>query len=295
MKNYRGDDMQSLDRLKQFINCDWYLNHEIDVNKYYKLNAFAYRKIHSKEGFMHMAITTKNKDLNGFLYQPKTVESYIKKDTTNILELGSGQGANLKYIAERHPNISFVGIDLHPSINEKFDNVDLIKADYTNLIMIPDASQDIVYAFETLCYSRHKKRIFSEVERVLKPNGKFIIFDGYSDTIETKLNHKQKEVKKLVEHGMALSSFEYYENIEEYAKKNHFEITLIKDLSENVIPNMNRFKDIINRCMEKGILFKIICKILPKAFVGNAISGYLMADAVENNIFGYYEHIFTKK
>lgn len=287
--------MQSLDKLKQFIDCDWFLKNKVNINRYYKLNALAYRKIHSKEGFMHMAIETQNKDLNGFLYQPKTVESYINKNTTNILELGSGQGANLKYLASKHSNINFIGVDLNPSIKDKLDNVELIKADYNNLIMIPDASQDIVYAFETLCYAKNKKRIFSEVERVLKHNGKFIIFDGYSDSIEEKLNHKDIEIKKLVEAGMAVDCFEYYENMEDYARKNHFDITLIKDLSKNVIPNMNRFKRIVDRCMDKGIWFKILCKILPKAFVGNAISGYLMSDAVEANIFGYYEHIFTKK
>lgn len=287
--------MQSLDRLKEFIDCDWFLKNKVDINKYYKINALAYRKIHSKEGFMHMSITTKNKDMNGVLYQPKTVEKFIDKNTTNILELGCGQGANLTYLAKNHKNIKFVGVDLNPSIKKELSNVDLIKTDYNNLIMIPDSSLDIVYAFETLCYAKNKLRIFSEVERILKPNGKFIIFDGYADTLEVKLNHTEKDIKKLVEAGMAVDSFEYYENMEKYAKKTRFEVTTVKDLSENVLPNMHRFKHIVEKCMKTKGFFKLLCKILPKAFVGNAISGYLMEDALKSGIFGYYEHIFTKK
>ncbi len=287
--------MQSLDRLKEFIDCDWFLKNKVNINSYYKINALAYRKIHSKEGFMHMEISTNNKDMSGILYQPKTVETYIDNNTSNILELGSGQGANLAYLANKYKNIQFVGIDLYPKVPKDLNNVDIIKTDYRNLIMIPDASQDIVYAFETLCYAKDKKRIFAEVERVLKKGGKFIIFDGYSDTLDSKLTHEEKEIKKLVQAGMAVDNFEYYENIEEYAKKTRFDVTLVKDLSENVLPNMHRFKRIIDRYMDKGLIFKIVCKILPKAFVGNAISGYLMEESVRANIFGYYEHIFTKK
>ena len=61
------------------------------------------------------------------------------------------------------------------------------------------------------------------------------------------------------------------------------------------MPNMLRFKRMVTKCMKAGIIFKIICKILPKAFVGNAISGYLMAHTTENNLFCYTEHIYQKK
>ncbi len=76
--------MQSLDRLKEFIDCDWFLKNKVKINSYYKINAWAYRKFHSKEGFMHMAISTSNKDMDGVLYQPKTVETYIDKKTTKV-------------------------------------------------------------------------------------------------------------------------------------------------------------------------------------------------------------------
>ena len=146
-----------------------------------------------------------------------------------------------------------------------------------------------------MCYSQDKNRIFKEVNRVLKKDGKFIIFDGYAKTKRDHLSNEDKEKMILVEKGMAVKEFECVDNIIEYAKNNNFKEIINCDLSENVLPNMKRFKRIITKCMKYGLIFKIMCKILPKAFVGNAISGYLMADTIDKNLFCYYEHIYQKK
>ena len=290
------DNLSNLDRLKKYIDCKWYIENDVSINQYYKVNKKTYRCFHSKNGFMHMSISfDKKMHTDGELYQPNTVEEYINKNTKSILELGCGQGANLTYLANRHKNIQFAGIDLRPSIDKKLSNVKLIKGDYHFLDNIPDNSQDIVYAFETLCYSLQKDKIFKEVNRVLKKNGMFIIFDGYAKRERDKLSSEELEMMILVEKGMAVTKFENVNNISKYASKNKFKEVLENDLSENVIPNMKRFKRIVNKGMKLGIVFKIICKILPKAFVGNAISGYLMVETLERDIFCYVEHIYSKQ
>ena len=146
-------------------------------------------------------------------------------------------------------------------------------------------SQDIVYAFETLCYSLEKDKIFKEVN---------IIFDGYANKNREKLSCEEKEMMYLVEKGMAVKEFEFVNDIPNYAKSNGFKEVMLCDLSENVMPNMLRFKRIVTKCMKYGVVFKIICKILPKAFVGNAISGYLMAETTKKKLFCYMEHIYEK-
>lgn len=288
--------MDNLNQLKEYIDCDWFIKNEIPIRKYYKTNKKAYRKIHSKKGFMHMSISFDNKlHEDGELYQPNTVQEYITENTKNILELGCGQGANLLYLADKNPSIQFIGIDLKPSINKKLSNVQLLEGDYHSLDKIPDDSQDIVYAFETLCYSTRKNVIFQEVSRVLKAGGIFIIFDGYAKVKRDELSQEEKELMLLVEKGMAVQEFEYIGNIPQYFSSNGFVEVIIQDLSINVLPNMKRFKNIVTKAMKLGKFFKFLCKILPKAFVGNAISGYLMAETIEKNYFCYYEHIFRKK
>ena len=284
---------ETLEKLKKYIDCDWYIKNNISIKKYYKTNKRAYRWFHSKDGFMHMSISFDNKvDKNGTYYQPCEVIKYIKDDTKKIMELGCGQGANLYYLGSKYPNISFTGIDLNPNIDKKLENVELIKGDYHNLDMIRDNSCDIVYAFETLCYSTNKDKIFNEVYRILKKDGVFIIFDGYAKKKRDILNSSEEEIMTLVEKGMALDCFEYFDNIKSYAK--NYKEVLVKDLSVNVLPNMKRFKRIVTKGMSMGFIFKIMCKILPKAFVGNAISGYLMSETIENNLFCYMEHIYMK-
>ncbi len=291
----KKENVSTLNILKKYINCDWYYKNDVSINNYYKVNKKAYRLFHSKNGFMHMSISFDNKmNKDGELYQPNTVIEYINKSTKNILELGSGQGANLYYLANKYPGIQFTGIDLRPSIDKQLSNVELIEGDYHYLDKIKSNSQDIVYAFETLCYSTNKNKIFKEVNRVLKKDGVFIIFDGYAKVKKDSLKEEKKEIMTLVEKGMAVKEFELVDNISSYAKDNNFKEIIINDLSKNVLPNMYRFKRIVTKGMKLGFIFKIICKILPRAFVGNAISGYLMSETLEKNMFCYLEHIYKK-
>lgn len=283
--------MNSIEELNKYINLDWYLNNDLSVLNYYKVNKFAYRIFHSKKRFMHMKLDNKEKEF----YQPNQVNKYINSNVNNVLELGSGQGANLYYLAKMHNEVNFIGLDINPSISKKLTNVKLLKGDFHDLSMIESNSQDIVYAFETLCYSNDKEKVFKEVNRVLKQDGIFIIFDGYSKVKRDTVSDYDKKLMQLVEKGMVLDSFEYYENLDNYAKSNDFNELEKIDLSKEVLKNMLSFKSFIAICMKFGILFKLVCKILPKVFVGNAISGYLMYEAVKENLFCYMQHIYKKE
>ena len=288
--------MSKLEKIKKFIDCNWFLENNVSIKKYYKVNKKAYRFFHSKRGFMHMKISFNGKMQDcGDEYQPNTVMKYINEKTKHILELGCGQGANLYYLAIKNKDIKFTGIDLYPSIDKKLANVTLISADYHSLDKIKSNSQEIVYAFETLCYSQNKEIIFKEVSRVLKKGGVFIIFDGYSNVKEKDISLEQKELMNLVSKGMGVSEFEYYENIKNYANRNNFKEIEIKELTREILPNTDKFKNIVEKGMKFGVLFKFFCKILPREFVGNAISGYLLSEALEEKLYCYYEHIYKKE
>ena len=99
----------------------------------------------------------------------------------------------------------------------------------------------------------------------------------------------------LVSKGMGVSEFEYYENIKNYANRNNFKEIEIKELTREILPNTDKFKNIVEKCMKFGVLFKFFCKILPREFVGNAISGYLLSEALEEKLYCYYEHIYKKE
>lgn len=44
---------------------------------------------------------------------------YIRPDSElHILDMGSGQGANIYYMGQRYPGCSFVGVDINPELIE---------------------------------------------------------------------------------------------------------------------------------------------------------------------------------
>ena len=98
------------------INLDKLMEGETNsvenIQAYYKLTDFAFKKFHSKYGFMHFHVS-KNGEFSpedGF-YQPNTVARFIKPGD-KVLELGFGKGPNIFYLAEKFPDVEFTGLDL---------------------------------------------------------------------------------------------------------------------------------------------------------------------------------------
>jgi len=290
--------LEDFEKITKMIDCNFLLkNTKMDatqVKKYYKLNKFAYRKIYSNDGFMHMRISIdgkiKDEDL---LYQVNKVDEHLGK-AKHVLELGCGQGANISVLASRHPNIDFKGIDLYPSIKKELSNVELISGDYHNMPFFDDNTFDVVYAFETLCHSTDKEKLFKEIFRVLKKGGIFILYDGYANKKDKSLTKQEKEIMTLVEKGMCVDKFDFINDVEKHIKKAGFKTISSTDMSDYVLPNMKYLKNKVAKFFKLGYSFRLICKILPKKFVGNAVSGYLLYGATKEGLFVYKESIYKE-
>ena len=86
---------------------------------------------------MHFRVT-KGKEVqeDDILYQPNVISKYIKKNA-KVLELGSGQGANIIYLAKKHPDACFYGVDLyHTKLKKAPKNVTIYVHDYSSLPFI---------------------------------------------------------------------------------------------------------------------------------------------------------------
>jgi len=286
-------------RIKEVINCDFFLSDiSMDIKqikKYYRASSFAYRKIYSKEGFMHMRVSTdgKLKD-EDVLYQVNKADEYLNDKTKDVLELGCGQGANISVLAQRHPGIHFKGVDLSPSIQKRYSNVELFKCDYHHLSMFHDNMFDVILAFETLCYSTNKKRLFEEIFRVLKEGGKLIIYDVYARKKEEMCSDEEKEIMRLVPRGMSVEKFDFVDDGEKYIKDAGFKEVINNDISTLILPTLMNLKNKVEKCIRQGYLFTLICNILPKKFVGNGVAGYLMYKSINERILLYKEQIYTK-
>lgn len=100
----------------------------------------------------------------------------------DIVEVGSGRGGGLAYIARKFQPASAVGIDLEKILVvfsnkfHKWPNLSFITGDAQNL-PLRDNSCDVLLNVESSRYYTSIKTFFKEVNRVLRPGGYFLYTD----------------------------------------------------------------------------------------------------------------------
>lgn len=109
----------------------------------------------------------------------KMFQRHLPKDCDNALDIGCGTGIFTELLANRCARV--VGIDIATRLLakarakcEKYRNVEILEGSATNL---PFASSefDLIVSFgETLSHIQDYERAFSEIGRMLEPNGLFI-------------------------------------------------------------------------------------------------------------------------
>lgn len=103
-------------------------------------------------------------------------------ENLDILEVGSGRGGGLSYLARYMSPASATGVDVssiqvaHCRRNYHSENLHFVEGNAEN-IPIEDSKIDVVFNIESShCYSNFN-RFISEVDRVLKPGGSFLFTD----------------------------------------------------------------------------------------------------------------------
>ena len=287
-------------RLDSFLNLDRITsgdkNSSSQIRLYYLLNRLTYRRFHSEQGFMHFRIS-KNGTFaeDDIYYQPDTISRYIRSGD-RVMELGPGQGANLLYLAQRHPNAMLLGLDLLPAkLKNAPSNVCILKQDYSNLSRFQDSSFDVVYAIETIVHASDKTPVFREVYRVLKPGGVFLVFDyvlsapyaSYPPLIQTAI--------ALISKGAASALIEPESAWEGYFRNAGFHPEEITDLTKETMPDLKRLAHKASRILDHPQLARAVFRLFPAHIVNNIVVGYLGYDSFREGVLGYRQWIFRKK
>jgi hypothetical protein len=92
---------------------------------------------------------------------------------------------------------------------------------------------------------------------------------------------------------MALNKFEEYDLFKKEAS-NFFSLDAEENVSEYVLPTMNRFEWVARKFFKLPFLSKLFCKFFAEEFTYNAIAGYLMPLLVKKGLFSYRISIFKK-
>jgi 2-polyprenyl-3-methyl-5-hydroxy-6-metoxy-1,4-benzoquinol methylase len=99
-----------------------------------------------------------------------------------LLDVGAGLGESSVYFALRGADVTM--IDISPEMIDKarevgqFHGVQLDgRAAVGEQLPAPDASYDVVYIANTIHHVTDRERLFAEIQRVLKPGGRFFSID----------------------------------------------------------------------------------------------------------------------
>ncbi|MBJ7488640.1 MAG: class I SAM-dependent methyltransferase [Ilumatobacteraceae bacterium] len=157
---------------------------------------------------------------NQILFERIVANDLQLRPGDKVLELGCGCGAIAEHIAELTGATPY-GLNLDRSQIEKaWKNPNLPRDQFTvgdlNMVLeFDDESFDAIYAIQPMTYISDHARTFSEVMRVLKPGGRFVINDVAALDAYDRDNEHQRT---LIQHTRELTVFggfwyyRYWEN-----------------------------------------------------------------------------------
>ena len=126
----------------------------------------------------------------------------IREDDT-VIDIGCGGGINLQRYSRIAKNGKIIGVDYSSTSVKKsiefnqeevnMGKIKVIEADVVN-IPLPDKIADVITASATIYYWPDIIKAFTEIKRLLKDDGKFVIIQGVNGYTEELI-----ELKKEVE------------------------------------------------------------------------------------------------
>jgi sterol 24-C-methyltransferase len=183
-----------------------------------------------------------------------------------VLELGCGCGAIAEHIAELTGARPYgVNLDLS-QIEKAWRNPNLPRdnfavGDFNKALEFDDASFDAVYAIQPMTYVSDHEYTFSEVFRILKPGGRFVINDVAAlDAYDRADDHQ----RTLIQHTRELTvfgGFWYYKYWEDVYRAAGFEL-----LSSTGRPAVELIKKEVALFDKYEAAFKVLAKlhVIPK-------------------------------
>lgn len=276
------------------------------IVQYYKQSEIGYRKYHSQEGSIHMAINEGEQfDVAGYYSQPQRVAEQIKLlNARMVLEVGSGKGFNSRVLAKQFPDVQFLGLDLtplHVRLADRsapgYPNLEFRLGDFNETQLVAE-SVDIVFGVDCLCHAPDVSIVLSELHQVLQPGGRLVIFDGYRSQGFEQQPQDLQVASQLVELGMAVPmGFRTVQTWMDTAQAVGFETIVCNDLTSGILPTLKRLQSLSYRFFKHPWRARLLKWWAPRYLCRNAIAGLLMPFTCDlrQGTHCYYHLIFEKR
>ncbi|WP_418318730.1 class I SAM-dependent methyltransferase [Piscinibacter sakaiensis] len=309
LEHRRRDLARRLHKLHQVFEVPSLQRERIGVSQvvaYYEHCHDAYRKYHSSEGSVHLALNDGDRfDPDGFHGQLRRMEQSWTQAAAaprDVLELAFGQGFNLNYLAPRHPGIHFTGLDLTPVHAQitaerlqrnKLSNVSLTLGDFHHL-PYADGSFDHVFTIESLCYATDLPRVLGEVARVLRPGGAFTIFDVYQPRPNPDTDADSLLAAELIARGMALERWQLLDELLAGADTVGLQPERRAVLNDQILPDLRRLERITGAIIRFPWLGRRALARRSPLRGRNILAGYLMRCVMQARILEYHHLLLHK-
>ena len=275
-----------------------------EVVEYYEHCFDAYRRHHSVEGALHMALNEGGRfDAAGFDGQWRRLQArWQSAGPQRVLELAFGQGFNLVRLAEAMPGTRFDGLDLTPLhvdhvrariAEHGLDHVQVRQGDFHRL-PYDDTSFDHVFCIEAFCYAGDTPRALAEVARVLRPGGTLTLFDGYQSRPLEGLPADDALAVQLVAKGMALERFQVVGEFLAQAAAAGFELQSASALEPQILPSLRRLERLTGAVVRWPWLGRRALARRHPMRGRNVLAGYLMHSCVTLGLLVYREFVLCR-
>jgi|GEM_PF-160081 len=266
-----------------------------DVKRYYTMNRSTYRLAYDWHGSIHCGISYDGKHKKEDLKEhARIIDRYIHAtNAKNVLELGSGLGANSGSLARWNPLVTFTAIDLSCKPLRRFaklHNLHFCSGDYHDLSTFDDNFYDLVFAIETLSCSSDKPQVFHEVQKKLKMGGLFIVADVYQRDRITPMSQSEHVMWQLIARGVASEPFQPVNDVEDYMRKD-FSLIETSDLTSHILPTLDRQESLVRFYFGHPVFAKVVNRFIPLEVTKNAIVVFLLPTSVRRRILCYYLHV----
>jgi len=162
-----------------------------------------------------------------------------------ILDAGCGMGGPAVWIA-KNIKAQVIGINIS-SVQLKIARKLAIEQGVNNLVTfkkmdycstnIPDQSFDVVWALDSVCHAENKQAFINEAFRLLKPQGRLIVCDGFLSKPRAEFKPFTLKLLKVFEEGYNIGELVPIGEFKAFIKKAGFKKAEFIDKSRAARPN----------------------------------------------------------
>jgi len=260
------------------------------VAPYYTQSERGFRRLHSQEGAMHMALNPDGRfDADGYLGQARGVASEMASiGAGRVLEVGCGFGFNSLHLARSLPDAQFTGIDLMERHAREatrsaaeLGNLDFRQGSFEPLDTAVE-SFDLVFGVECLCHASDLDVVVGSIARTLRPGGRLMIYDGYRRAALDGATPEMATATQLTEIAMAVTQgFRTTADWTSAMERAGLSALRNEDLTPQVAPTFRKLQRPALKFFDGGWKARVARTIFPRYLLRNAVAGLLGPFTIE--------------